>query len=69
MKGGSDDFRASSIQGIMKRIKARGIPLLAYEPTLEEEEVFGSEVTHGLEGFKQRCDVIVANCWSNKLTD
>lgn len=69
MKSGSDNFRASSIQGIMKRVKAKGIPVVVYEPTLDEPEFFGSEVTHDLASFKSRCNLIVANRWSDELTD
>lgn len=69
MKTSSDNFRASSIQGIMKRVKAKGIPLLVYEPTLGASDFFGSEVTHDLEAFKTRCDLIVANRWSEELAD
>ena len=69
MKSGSDNFRASSIQGIMKRVKAKGVPAVVYEPTLDAPEFYGSEVTHDLEAFKQKCDVIVANRWSDDLSD
>lgn len=69
MKSGSDNFRASSIQGIMKRIRVKGVPVVVYEPTLEAPEFFGSEVTHDLEAFKAKCDVIVANRWSDDLVD
>ena len=69
MKSGSDNFRASSVQGIMKRVKAKGVPVVVYEPTLDALDFFGSEVTHDLASFKKRCNLIVANRWSDELAD
>ena len=69
MKQGSDNFRSSAVQGIMKRIKARGIEVVIYEPVLEESVFFKSKVINDLQAFKQMSDVVVANRLMNEIQD
>ena len=69
MKKGSDNFRSSSIQGIIKRLKAKGLEVLIYEPTITEKKFYGSEVITDLKRFKDKSQLIVCNRHDDELSD
>lgn len=69
MKAGSDNFRSSSIQGIMKRLKGKGIHVIVYEPNLDEETFYNSPVINDLQAFKAQSDIILTNRMSKELQD
>jgi UDPglucose 6-dehydrogenase len=69
MKSGSDNYRASAIQGVMKRIKAKGIEVVVFEPVIDESEFYGSEILNDLKQFKEKCDVVMSNRMVPELLD